>query len=105
MEDSGIQGQAKGEIMMERNPGPEELLQFPCDYMFKAFGPNEDRFTDAVRKAVSTHVPVSLDAVRTRPSREGTYLCVSILVRLHNFDQLKEVYNQLRKVHGLKYLL
>lgn len=90
---------------MERDPNSEDLIEFPCDYVFKAFGPNEDRFTDDVREAVSTLIPVPLDAIRTRTSREGTYLCVSILVRLHNFEQLKEIYNRLRAVNGLRYLL
>lgn len=88
-----------------RTPPPEELLEFPCDFMFKAFGPNEESFRDAVRQAISEIIPVPLDAVRSRPSREGTYVCVSVLVRLHNFGQLKAIYQVLRGVEGLKYLL
>lgn len=91
--------------MDERHPHPEELLEFPCDYMFKAFGPNEDRFAAAVRESVSSVIPVPMDAVRTRPSREGVYICVTVLVRLHNFAQLKAIYDSLREVEGLKFLL
>lgn len=91
--------------MDERHPHPEELLEYPCDYMFKAFGPNEERFSEAVREAVSAVIPVPLDSLRIRPSREGTYVCVSVLVQLHNFDQLKAIYDRLRTLEGLKYLL
>lgn len=90
---------------MDRHPRPEELFQFPCDYMFKAFGPNEDSFSEAVRSAVDTVVSAPLDAVRVRPSAEGSYICVTVLVRLHNFSQVEAVYAALRQVQGLKYLL
>lgn len=84
-----------------------QLMEFPCDYQFKAFGLNDDegRFSEAVRAAVATVVPVPLDAMKGRPSAQGSYLCVTVLVRLHNADQLKAIYEALRQVDGLKYLL
>ena len=84
-----------------------QLLEFPCGYQFKAFGPNdaEDTFVLAVREAVSSVVPVSLDAVRTRLSGRGTYLCVTVIVRLYNVDQVKTIYASLRRIETLKYLL
>jgi len=92
---------------MDRRPTPEELLEFPCDYLFKAFGPNDPEgfFSQAVRSAVATVVPVSEDAVKQSRSANGTYLCVTVLVRLHNYGQLAAIYGALRQVAGLKYLL
>lgn len=85
----------------------EELLEFPCDYIFKAFGPNDPaaRFAAAVRAAVGETVPVPLDALKARASGKGAYVCVSVVIRLHNFDQLKDIYAALQRVEGLKYLL
>ena len=92
---------------MERHPHPEELLEFPCDYLFKAFGGNDPDgvFQRAVRAAVDAVTPVSMDAVKLSRSAGGTYLCVTVMVRLHNFQQLEAVYNALRRVQGLRYLL
>lgn len=92
---------------MDRHPHPEELLEFPCDYLFKAFGPNdpEGAFVQAVRAAVGEVTPVALDAIKLSRSAGGTCLCVTVMVRLHNFQQLEAIYTALRRVEGLKYLL
>lgn len=90
---------------MKKTPPSSELLEWPCDYTFKAFGPNDGVFPETVYKAVCAVVPVSLDGVRTRLSREGTYVCTSVLVRLHNADQLKAIYDEIKQVTNLKFLL
>jgi len=92
---------------MDQHPASEDLLEFPCDYLFKAFGPNDPEgfFAEAVRSAVATVVPVSVDAVKMSRSANGTYLCVTVLIRLHNYPQLTAIYGALRHVDGLKYLL
>lgn len=84
-----------------------ELLAFPCDHLFKAFGPNdpEGEFARDVRAAVSDVIPTSLDAIKVRPSSGGIYLCVTVMVRLRNFAQLEAIYAALRRVKGMKYLL
>ena len=92
---------------MDEPSALSQLLEFPCDYEFKAFGPQDadDSFEFAVREAVSAIAPVSRDAVRTRSSSRGTYLCVTIVVRLYNADQVKAIYASLRRIESLKYLL
>jgi len=90
---------------VEKNPQGEDLLEFPCDHQFKAFGPNEGDFSATVRKAIGSVVSVPLDAVRSRPSSRGSYVCVSVLVRLHSYDQMKRIYSALQDIDELKYLL
>jgi hypothetical protein len=92
---------------MDEPSALSQLLEFPCDYQFKAFGPGDedDGFVIAVREAVSSVVPVSRDAVRTRFSSRGAYLCVTVVVRLYNADQIKAIYAALRRIEGLNYLL
>ena len=92
---------------MDRHPHPEELFEFPCDHLFKAFGVNDSTgvFQLAVRTAIDAVTPVSLDAIKVSESRGGTYICVTAMVRLHNFQQLEAIYASLRRVAGLKYLL
>lgn len=86
-------------------PVSEELLSFPCHYEYKAFGPAADSFSLQVQSAVAAVVPVSRDAMRSRPSSGGTYQCVSVLVTLQSREQLEAVYAALRTIDGLKYLL
>mgnify|MGYP001428746806 CR=1 FL=1 len=92
---------------MDKRSTPDELLSFPCMYEFKAFGPANDdgAFIAAVQEAVSQVIPVGRDAMRNRLSSAGTYLCVTVLVRLENSTQLTRIYDILGSVEGLRYLL
>lgn len=84
---------------------PEDLIEFPCQYQFKAVGQADEIFQDAIIAAISRHVSVARDAVHSRPSGKGNYLAVSVLVTLHNYQQLTSIYTEMRKVEGLKLLL
>jgi len=88
-------------------PSVESLVEFPCDYLFKVFGPAapDAEFAARVRRGVEKTVPVPLDAMKTRLSSRGAYVAVSVLVRLHNFQQLTDIYADLRRLDGLRYLL
>jgi putative lipoic acid-binding regulatory protein len=91
-----------------KSPDPsQELMEFPCHFEFKAFGPGaeESSFFDQVESAVSNVVQVSRQAMKSRPSSAGKYQCVSVLVTLQSRTQMEEVYAELRKIEGLKYLL
>jgi len=92
---------------MSRESSYKELLEFPCHFEFKAFGPgdNDETFLVKVLNAISTVVPVSRQATKSRPSSAGKYQCVSALVTLQNRTQLEAVYAALRKIDDLKYLL
>lgn len=82
------------------------LIDFPCHYEFKAFGPADGgAFFDRVQAAVASVVPVSRQAMKSRQSRDGTYQCVSVVVTLQNRAQLDGVYAALRVIDDLKYLL
>jgi putative lipoic acid-binding regulatory protein len=92
---------------MNRVPEQKDLLEFPCHFEFKAFGPGDDDETFMVKvlNAISAVVPVSRQAMKSRPSSAGKYQCVSALVTLQNRSQLEAVYAALRKIDDLKYLL
>jgi hypothetical protein len=83
----------------------DELVEFPCDYIFKAFGPNNETFVDRVRSTISVTVFAPLDAIKVRPSSKGEYQCVTVVVRLQNVEQLKAIYSDLQQLAELKYLL
>ncbi len=83
----------------------QSLLEFPCDYEFKAFGPSGPEFVRQVKTAAEQVVPVSVEAIRARPSSKGVYQCVSVVVRLHNQGQVVAIYAALKGIDSLKYLL
>jgi putative lipoic acid-binding regulatory protein len=84
-----------------------ELMEFPCHFEFKAFGPGgeDSSFFSQVESAVANVVHVSRQAMKTRSSSAGKYQCVSVLVTLQSRPQMEEVYAELQKIDGLKYLL
>lgn len=82
-----------------------DLLEFPLDYEFKAFGPNEDDFTERLCLAVGQVVTVSRHALRERSSSGAKYRCVTLLVRVQSREQLEQIYAEIRQVEGLSYLL
>ena len=85
----------------------ETLQEYPCDDLFKAFGPcdPEHDFVGCVHRAVNEVLPVSRDAMKHRPSSKGTYLCVSVTTYLHNEQQRQAIYKALQCLEGLRYLL
>lgn len=93
--------------MNSNNTDPPQLnLVFPCEYVFKAFGPGASPgFAAAVQQAVATVVPVPLDAVRIRKSGQGKYQAVSVVLILHNLEQVHAIYQALKTVSDLQYLL
>jgi len=84
----------------------EELIEFPTRYTFKAIGHHTREFSDqvfqAARDALGGERKVEL---RTRLSRQGAYLSVTLTAQIESADELKAVYAVLRKVEGVITLL
>ena len=90
---------------MSEPVNPEDLLEFPCHYTFKAVGISDVSFSAEISAAVGSHAEVHQDAIHVRPSGKGNYQSVSIMVRLENYQQLTDIYAAMKKVPGLKMLL
>lgn len=90
---------------MSEQSKPEDLIDFPCHYQFKAIGQGGEDFYHAVVTAITVHAPVPFDAVRSQPSRHGTYQSVSVVLTIYSAAQLTAIYAELKKVAGLKMLL
>lgn len=90
---------------MKAKQNPEDLMEFPCHYQFKAVGTAGDTFQQAIVAAINQYVPVAEDSVRSNPSGKGNYQSVSVLVTLYDYQQLISAYAEMRKVEGLKLLL
>ena len=82
-------------------------IEFPTDYMFKAFGKADagDAFVQAVKKAVNKTVSCPDDAIRSRASSGGKYLCVTALTHLSSRGQMLAIYKELNTIDELMFLL
>ncbi len=74
------------------------VFEFPCQFPIKAMGKAEIEFEfdllviDIVRQYVNE---LSADAVKTRPSKNGNYLSVTVTIEATSQQQLDDIYQQL----------
>ena len=71
-------------------------LEFPCDFPIKAMGHASGDFDSLVVSLVRRHVPdLGEGAVKTRLSREGRFMSVTVTVRATSRQQLDSIYMEL----------
>ncbi len=74
----------------------ETLLKFPCDFPLKVMGRNNDDFRSIVIGIVEKHAGnVEMNRIEERPSRDGTYLGITITVTATSKAQLDAIYMEL----------
>ena len=74
----------------------ESLLEFPCEFPIKAMGRSEDDFDALVVGIVRKHCPDLLEgAVKSRLSKEGNYVSVTVTIRAQSRTQLDRIYMDL----------
>lgn len=74
----------------------DSLLEFPCSIDVKVMGRAEQGFTELVVALVRRHVPdVRQDAVRSRYSRQGNYISLTVSVRAESREQMDALYREL----------
>ncbi len=73
-----------------------EGLRFPCDFQIKAMGIDDGHFQALVLEIVGRHCDqVRPDSLRTRPSRGGKYISVSLVIEADSRAQLDAIYDDL----------
>lgn len=71
-------------------------LAYPCDFPLKVMGRKEPRFAQTVTEIVRKHAPDFEPAtIEMRPSRQGTYLSITCIVRATSREQLDALYQEL----------
>jgi len=79
--------------MTSKDPSP---LTFPCRFPIKAMGRADGNLASVVTDIVARHDPaLGPDAVRSRPSRAGNYVSVTVLVQATSREQLDAIYRDL----------
>jgi len=71
-------------------------LAFPCDFPIKVMGRKQPGFAQIVTEIMLKHAP-DFDAasIEMRPSRQGSYLSVTCIVRATSREQLDTLYQEL----------
>jgi putative lipoic acid-binding regulatory protein len=80
-------------VPVEENNSPPA---FPCDFPIKVMGRKEPRFAQTIMEIVLKHAADFDPAtIEMRPSRKGTYLSVTCIVRATSREQLDALYQEL----------
>ena len=71
-------------------------FEFPCAYQIKAMGIDDGAFHEVVIEIISRHCgKIEKDSVRSRPSRKGKYVSVSVVIEASSRGQLDAIYDDL----------
>lgn len=74
----------------------EQLLEFPVDFPLKVMGRRVDGFAQAITELTLAHVPgFDPSTVELRVSSQGTYLSITLVVRIESRAQLEALYRDL----------
>lgn len=74
----------------------QALLAFPCPFPIKVLGRREPGLAQQVTQIVLRHAPDFDPAtIALRPSRQGTYLSLTCVVRATSREQLDALYQAL----------
>ena len=74
----------------------ETLLEFPCQFPIKAMGKTNIELDLLVIEIVRRHAPdIKEGAVTTRPSKDGNYIAVTVIVEASSKQQLDAIYQDL----------
>jgi len=84
----------------------ETLLEFPCRFPVKVMGSNSDNFENEVVMIARKHVPeLGESAVKTRPSRTGKWLSVTVTFTATSKAQIDGLYLELNAHPAVKMVL
>jgi putative lipoic acid-binding regulatory protein len=74
----------------------ETLLRFPCRFPIKAMGRSEAGVEAILIEILERHAPeTSAEALRSRPSRNGHWVAVTVEIEARSKAQLDAIYREL----------
>lgn len=75
----------------------EETTNFPSDYMFKFILPSKENQQEEIKKIFNSNGPV----IRTRKSKNGKYISVSIVIKLNSAEEIISYYKKAETIEGI----
>ena len=74
----------------------QTAIEFPCDFPIKAMGPAGAQTEAAILAIFRRHVPdLAEETVRSRESKGGKYISITVTVRATSREQLDAIYREL----------
>jgi len=74
----------------------DTLLEFPCSFPIKAVGRDEADFVAQVVTLIAAHASFDTQQdVRSQPSRNGTFVSVTVTIEALSQQQLDDIYRSL----------
>ena len=74
----------------------EQLLEFPVDFPLKVMGRRVDGFAQTISDIVRRHSPAfDPGTIELRPSSQGTWLSLTVVVRIESRAQLEALYREI----------
>ena len=83
--------------MVDSTPEDDESpLKVPCEFPLKAMGRATPELEIAVLEIMNRHVPdLGEGSVKTRESRNGNYISITVTIQARSRDQLDAIYMEL----------
>ncbi len=79
----------------ETNPS-QSLLQFPCEFVIKIFGNAHEEFEVQALTIIRHHIKdLAENAIKSRLSKDGKYLALTITMPIDSREQLDAIYREL----------
>lgn len=74
----------------------ETPFEFPCEFPLKVMGRHDDEFENHVRGIIARHVDEGeILESRSRPSNNGNFLSVTVIIQAQSKQQLDKLYVEL----------
>jgi putative lipoic acid-binding regulatory protein len=79
------------------SPDNESLLEFPCDYHFKAMGKASDTFIDTCFEiALKIDAKATRESIKIKDSKGKNFISVTIPVYVTCLEQVHQIYADLK---------
>ena len=81
-------------------------LIFPCSYSLKVIGQNSDRFSSSVCEIIEKHVGGACNVTyQSRASASDTYSAITATFEARSYEQLTDIYRELKEHELVKMTL
>jgi uncharacterized protein len=75
---------------------PGSLLHFPCEFVIKIFGAATNEFELQALTIIRHHIKdLAENSIKSRNSKDGKYLALTITLPIDSREQLDEIYKEL----------
>ena len=87
----------KSEFYIKLKDQLEDTTKFPADYMYKFIVPSDENQVNEVQDLFNNSGAV----IKTKKSKTGKYISLSIVLKIENADKVIEYYKKAEKIKGI----